>query len=189
LVGFSSRVWLLSVTLVVGCAPAVSSPAVRAPTEELAQWKPLLWRIEGDNPSYLLGVIHSRDPRFAVLPRSLRVALDASDSFYDEYLRGDPTSTWTNVTLPNEQTLEGLLSPYTIARLRRAVARHRLDWSRAIRLQPWALATIFMEKGYSAPRGVKIEKVLTQLSTNNTQNASRVWRPAGTYLAYSKRCL
>ena len=45
---------------------------------------PFLWRVEGAQPSWLFGTIHSSDPRIATLTPSTWKALDSSRSFHPE---------------------------------------------------------------------------------------------------------
>ncbi len=46
--------------------------------------EPLLWKIEGDNPSYIFGTIHYPDPRVTPLPETVTSKLDEVDVYVME---------------------------------------------------------------------------------------------------------
>jgi len=77
---------------------------------------PLLWRIEGDNPSYLYGSIHVGKEEILTLPDVVMNAIDEVDVVYTEVKFDEETQTQTLYLslLPADQTLESIL-PQDIA--------------------------------------------------------------------------
>ncbi|MBI5768018.1 MAG: TraB/GumN family protein [Verrucomicrobia bacterium] len=69
-------------------APAAAGAAENTqpppPPARTAFAKPFLWKVEGPNPSWFFGTVHSDDPRVATLPPSVVKALDSSRSFHPE---------------------------------------------------------------------------------------------------------
>jgi len=72
---------------------------------------PLLWRIEGDNPSYLYGSIHVGTEEILTLPDVVMNAIDEVDVVYTEVKFDEEMQTQTLYLslLPTGQTLEGIL--------------------------------------------------------------------------------
>ena len=72
---------------------------------------PFLWRIEGENPSYLFGSIHLSDTRLLTLPDVVIEAIDEVDVVYTEVKFDEETVLKTDQLsrLPSGQTINDLL--------------------------------------------------------------------------------
>ena len=72
---------------------------------------PLLWKIEGENPSYLYGSIHVGTEEILTLPDVVMNAIDEVDVVYTEVKFDEEMQTQTLYLslLPAGQTLEGIL--------------------------------------------------------------------------------
>lgn len=84
--------------------------------------KPLLWRIEGETPSYLFGTIHLPDARVVVLPEVVQRAFDGADAVFTE-VELDPANqlaAMSKVTLPAGQDLKTLAGEELFSRFVRA---------------------------------------------------------------------
>lgn len=77
---------------------------------------PFLWRIEGDNPSYLFGTVHLADESVLTLPDVVIEAVSDADSVYTEVKMDTETLILTDQLskLSNGQTLEDIL-PQSVA--------------------------------------------------------------------------
>lgn len=80
---------------------------------------PFLWRIEGDNPSYLFGSIHLADESILTLPDIVIEAIDEVDVIYTEIKMDQETQIKSAQLsmLPSGQTLDDLLSQDVASRL------------------------------------------------------------------------
>ena len=72
---------------------------------------PLLWEIEGENPSYLYGSIHLADERIVTLPNVVIEAIDSCDVVYTEIALDSDTlfESAQRSTLPSNITMYDLL--------------------------------------------------------------------------------
>ena len=86
--------------------------------------KPLLWKIEGEKPSYLFGTIHVPDDRVTNLPDVVKNALDNADAFYAELKMdmGSQMSAAKKMHLPAGTTLKTMLPEELYARYKAYVS-------------------------------------------------------------------
>lgn len=80
---------------------------------------PFLWRIEGDNPSYLFGSMHLADERLLTLPDIVIEAIDDAEVVYAEVKLDQETTIKSGQLsrLPSGQTLDDLLPQDVASRL------------------------------------------------------------------------
>ncbi|EIJ42204.1 hypothetical protein BegalDRAFT_1308 [Beggiatoa alba B18LD] len=120
-----------------------------APTVTLE--KGLLWKIEkeGIKTSYLLGTIHSEDPRVAKLSPTVRQAIDKSELAVFE-LELNFSTLYKSVTamyLEGEQTLEQIIGKEDYPAMIQQLEKHGFPESVVKRMKPWAvMLTISMPK-------------------------------------------
>jgi len=122
------------------------------PTTEKAG---LLWRISGsDRPSYLLGTIHSDDPRVTRLKPAVARALDNCDRFVME-MEMDASvflQFGTAMMLDANQDLETILGSPLFARTVSAMAQRGMPETVVRRLKPWvAMAMLSMPQSGGGP--------------------------------------
>lgn len=100
----------------------------------------LLWKIEapGVPASYLFGTIHTDDARVTDFSPQLRAALQQVEGFMMETLPARDVS-----PIFMQDTLDRLLLPEELTRLRELAAQHALREEMALRMKPWLLATLF----------------------------------------------
>ncbi len=100
----------------------------------------LLWKIEapGVPASYLFGTIHTDDHRVTDFSPQLRAALRQVEGFMMETL---PPRDLSPIFMT--ETLESLLQPQELERLRELAGQHALREDVALRMKPWLLATLF----------------------------------------------
>ena len=106
--------------------------------------KGVLWEIRGaaGPPSYLLGTMHSDDPRLLELPDPLVSALRDARSFTMEVVI-DPSALARlsqRMTLPADESLQRMLDAGDWRRLVGAMQRRRVPEPALRRMQPWAVA-------------------------------------------------
>jgi uncharacterized protein YbaP (TraB family) len=131
---------LLTATLLACCATAAAQ--TQAPTPSAGPWvHPLLWRIEGPKPSFLVGTMHFPDARCAVLPASLEDALSKSEVVVTEVIIGLVAGfkMGMRTQLQDGRLLDQLLPPKTLERLQRQLAAHQLPWWRIRTTKIWAV--------------------------------------------------
>lgn len=106
----------------------------------------LLFEIQkpGEEPSYLLGTIHSEDPRVLKLPEVITRALQQSQDLVLEIPLdlGEVLQVQLMMLLPPEQSLSELLRPELYRRLLPVAASIGLNEQMLQRYQPWALAML-----------------------------------------------
>ncbi len=126
----------------------------------------VFWRIESpDRPSsFLLGTIHSADPRVATPKASVLRALENAAILVMEMdLKADSfLSLGASMMLTDGRDLERLLGPDDFRRVAAAVAQHGLPEQILRRMKPWAvLALISQPKNQS---GAFLDMVLYQMA-------------------------
>jgi uncharacterized protein len=163
---------LLAIGFAAGCGHAIRPNAVgRCPSHFVPiSWKPLLWRIEGPKPSFLLAVAHNPRPEFAVLPKSVVEALKRVDRFSDELL-DDPSaaSLLARCCLPEGTTILSRIPQFVQSQLKSWAAAHDMNWERLIRLRPWLLAEVILRGGQSDRQGpgvIRLEEALKRLASS-----------------------
>jgi uncharacterized protein YbaP (TraB family) len=106
----------------------------------------LLWRISrsGLTPSYLLGTIHSADPRVLNLRPAVQQALDRSDRFIMEMqMEADALlSMGVNMMLTDGSTLETLIGQDLYRQVLRAMADYGFPEMMVGNLKPWAVMAL-----------------------------------------------
>lgn len=137
-------------------------------SDESSVGKPFLWKIEGQQPSYLFGTIHVADPRVTTLPPSVAKAFQASEFVYTEI----PLDTNTILTQVGYLMLEGdkTLNDIVPAELLTRAEKLLQNINPALTLQPfekfkvWALATSLplLEQQLSNPGGPALDVKLYQ---------------------------
>lgn len=104
----------------------------------------VLWEISkpGIYPSYLLGTIHSDDPRVTRLPPAVARAFAKSRSFTGELdmSANSMAQTENAVLLPADRTLHGLLGPVRYQKCVKLMADYGVPASVVDRMKPWAIA-------------------------------------------------
>lgn len=109
----------------------------------------LLWQVEkqGTPPSYLLGTMHSTDPRLRRLPREIDRALDQARVAAFEIVGGGEGEAGMGqaIQLPPGRKLEEILGPGLFARVAEAVADFGVTREGLQRMKPWAL-TFFLAR-------------------------------------------
>jgi len=127
-----------------------------------ADEKGILWRIEGaaNQPSYLLGTIHSDDARVTNVPASITRAFQQADSFSGE-IKMDLASLMlaSQATLLSDgQSLEQLIDPLLYKQTVQLLAAYGVPELVVQRMKPWAAAATL-----SLPRpqtGIFLDMVL-----------------------------
>jgi uncharacterized protein len=119
----------------------------------------VLWRIEPvrGTPSYLLGTLHSDDPRVTDLPPAVRSAFKRAGSVTLETLL-DSAALVTlaeNMFYHDGRTLRGVLGDSLYAATRAALHAHGLPADSIDHYKPWA---VFL--ALQAPRGTALDLVL-----------------------------
>jgi uncharacterized protein YbaP (TraB family) len=106
--------------------------------------KGILWRIEGaaTQPSYLLGTIHSDDPRVTNVPVSIAQALQQADSFSGEVKMDLPSLMQASqaTQLPEGQSLKQLIDPALYRQTVQLLATYGIPELVVQRMKPWAAA-------------------------------------------------
>ena len=106
----------------------------------------LLWRIEapGGRPSFILGTIHSTDPRVTRLRPDVLERLDGSDRFVMEMVLDTKAfmQLGTAMLLAPESDLKTLLGTALYDRVVSAMADRQMPESFVQRLKPWAVMAL-----------------------------------------------
>jgi len=104
---------------------------------------PFLWRIEGDNPSYLFGSMHLADERLLTLPDIVIEAIDEVDVVYTETKLDQETQLdiIQLTLLPNGQTLDDLLPQDVNTRLDSYLSDKGLSSSIFAQYKIWYVTT------------------------------------------------
>lgn len=104
----------------------------------------ILWQISkpGIYPSYLLGTIHSDDPRVTRLPPAVARAFASSKSFTGELdlSANSQAQTEQAMFLPQGQTLEGVLGQARYQKCVSLMADYGVPAAMVNRMKPWAIA-------------------------------------------------
>ncbi|GIW70900.1 MAG: hypothetical protein KatS3mg102_0442 [Planctomycetota bacterium] len=105
--------------------------------------RPLLWRIEGETPSYLFGTIHLPDDRVRALPPAVEQAFAAAQAVYTEIPldAASQIEAARMMALPGTQTLQGVLPPELYERTVRYIEARGLPALPFMRLKVWAMST------------------------------------------------
>lgn len=108
---------------------------------------PFLWRIEGDNPSYLFSSMHLADVSILTLPDVVVEAIDEVDVVYTEVKLDTATQIMSDQLskLPNGQALDDLLPQDVYNRLDSYLSTKGISSSKLAQYKIWAVtATIVL---------------------------------------------
>lgn len=107
--------------------------------------KGILWKVEGVNqaPSYLLGTIHSGDPRILKLPAKIRKSFASADSFSGEIEMDMNGMQQVSEAMfySDGSMLKSKLDPVLYQQTIKLMASYGLPESIVQRMKPWAVAT------------------------------------------------
>lgn len=121
---------------------SVYTLAAQALAAETASQKGLLWKIEkaGVKPSYLLGTIHSEDPRVTQLPPIIQECFMQADSVTLEILLNfsNAMSSLTSLYLKPPQSLDKLIDKDDYTQIVATLREHGMPEEAVKRLKPWA---------------------------------------------------
>ncbi|MDH3949391.1 MAG: TraB/GumN family protein [Gammaproteobacteria bacterium] len=109
-----------------------------------ADEKGLLWRIDGaaNQPSYLLGTIHSDDARVTNVPARIKQVFQQADSFSGEVKMDLPSLMQASqaTLLSDGQSLEQLIEPTLYKQTVQLLAAYGMPELVVQRMKPWAAA-------------------------------------------------
>jgi hypothetical protein len=166
-------------TLLAGCASAPEPP------REQAYSASLLWRVEGAGsaPSYVLGTLHSTDPRLRNLLPEVRQALDASEIAAFELLRNaeDDARLMQAVQQPEGRRLEDVLGPELFQRTAAAVAKFGLSAEGVQRLTPLGLLPLLAYPRHELARMTFGEPVLDEWLQREARRQGKALHGLETY--------
>ncbi len=124
----------------------------------------VFWRIEnpGRPSSFLLGTIHSADPRVMTLRASVRRAFDNATIFVMEMKLGAESllSLGTSMMFTDGRDLKQLLGSGDFRRVASAVAQHGLPEQVLRRMKPWAVLALISQP--APQRGAFMDMMLYQ---------------------------
>lgn len=125
-------------------AAAIAAPRAAPPAAVDPPRYPLLWRIEGEHPSYLFGTIHIADRRVTTLGPEVEAALDSTGALFTElpFDQMNLGALTGRMMLPRGETLEGVLPKALYDRAARALRSRGMELAAFKRFQPWALTMI-----------------------------------------------
>ncbi len=124
-------------------------------TEPAEMVKPVgdgvLWKIEGGgtSPSYILGTIHSEDPRVLNFSPALESALAKKDVFIMEAVLDESALGWisTAMIMTDGRTLDSIIGNDLYAKAVRAAQNYGIPEIALNRMKPWAVLSVL-----SAPK-------------------------------------
>jgi uncharacterized protein YbaP (TraB family) len=129
------RVCCVFITLVFQCAMPVSAAETGGKADGL------FWSVTGENGrSYLLGTIHSEDPRVLEFTDEFIAALGACDVFAMELVPDLPTlaSLMERMNYKEGTSLPGVIGQTRFEALTAALAVYHLPAEQVARMKPWA---------------------------------------------------
>ena len=110
----------------------------------------VFWKIEkaGVSPSYLLGTMHSADPRIATLSPAVQSAFDGAQTIIVEStealdrqkMQAAMVALKEVTFLADGTTLDAMMPPDAVDRLKDAVEARRMPWTLVRHMQPWMVA-------------------------------------------------
>lgn len=137
-------------------ATQASAPGADQSSDQALRPGGLLWRISpsGADPSYLLGTIHSSDPRVVRLRPAVSQALDQSERFIMEMVP-DPAAMAelaTRMLITDGRDLEALLGTALFDQVKKAMDDYGMPEAAVRNLKPWAaMAMLSMPKPSADP--------------------------------------
>ncbi|MBN1755717.1 TraB/GumN family protein [bacterium] len=129
-------IWLFLVLLILGGC-STKGQLTREPG-------PLLWKIDGDKPTYLFGTIHLPDPRVTELPESVTRVFDEASAYVMEVDLGDVNMAelGTLMLLPDGKTLSDLMTPELYQQVSDILTEKGQDIMMFESLKPWVLFSL-----------------------------------------------
>ena len=122
--------------VIVGCA---SSPV----KDSVTSTKGLLWKIDkpGYPTSYLLGTIHSEDPRVIDIPEPIKQALDRSHSLALEIEFSPDSAKYAAASMffSDDRTLDKYIDEDSYARVQAAMSKRGMPEQQINSMKPWAV--------------------------------------------------
>lgn len=105
----------------------------------------ILWKVQqpqNNNASYILGTMHSDDPRLTRLPPRVAQAFSASKSFTAELKLDLSTMLQAQLMtmLPADQRLQQILGEQRYQQSMKLLAQHGVPELMGMRMKPWAIA-------------------------------------------------
>ncbi|HSO48240.1 MAG TPA: TraB/GumN family protein [Rhizobiaceae bacterium] len=164
---------------------AVENPAAREVSRAEAAAIPnstgIFWKVTkpGVAPSWLLGTMHSPDPRIARIDGAVRDALEASatvlvestDALDAVKMRAAMQELKDIAYLPKGTNLESLMPQAAIAPLQREAEAHGMPWPVANQMQPWMVAAAIARPMCELRAASTGEPVLDELIARTAQKA------------------
>ncbi len=164
---------------------AVENPAAleaaRAEAAAIANSKGIFWKVTkpGIEPSWLLGTMHSPDPRIAridgkageALSSSATVLVESTDALDAAKMRAAMQELKDVAYLPKGTSLESLMPQAAIARLQREAEAHGMPWPVANQMQPWMVAAAIARPMCELRAASTGEPVLDELIARTAQKA------------------
>jgi uncharacterized protein YbaP (TraB family) len=154
---FAAFLSFLSITV------AAAQPAAPAAVEHKA--RPALWKVaDGDTTIWLFGTIHALPEGLDWFDGEVRAAFDHSQELVTEINQADPVEmqqlVLTHATLPQGETLRGMLTPEQKAAYEREMGKLGLPVQAFDGYEPWyaaiALSTLpLIRSGYDSRHGVE----------------------------------
>ncbi len=133
-----------AVLLLAGLLALTASLAPAAVAEDIRFGRGLLWQVQKDGGpvNYVLGTIHSTDPRLRQLPPEIDRAIDTSSLLAFELLEGAEGQELMAraMQLPPGRRLEDILGPELFRRTADAVAGLGVPAEALQSFKPWALS-------------------------------------------------
>jgi len=122
----------------------------------------LLWKVEKNNtkPSYILGTMHSEDPRIISVPRPIKKALDSTSSFTMEVILDTQVAleSLSMMMLEEGKSLKSILGKKLYSQAATLMADYGMPEMVVDRLKPWAVfVTLSTPKSKT---GLFLDKVL-----------------------------
>ncbi|MFO8085297.1 MAG: TraB/GumN family protein [Desulfobacterales bacterium] len=115
-------------------------------TRTTASGEGMLWKIEvqGPSPSYILGTIHSEDPRVLNFSSSLTKAFDKAETFIMEVVLNESAlfQTTASMMLTEGRTLESIVGEPLFNRVVNAMAGYGLIKPAVNYMKPWAVMSM-----------------------------------------------
>lgn len=131
-------------------SPPAQAPLEGPETEDLEKEKPVgngvLWKIEGGgiSASYILGTIHSEDPRVLRFSPELESALRRKDVFIMEVVLDDSALARISASmiLMEGRTLDAIIGEDLYAKTVRAASNRGIPEIALKRMKPWAVVSV-----------------------------------------------
>jgi uncharacterized protein YbaP (TraB family) len=125
---------------------------------------PLLWKVEGEKPSYVFGTIHLSNPEVTKLTSATQKAFDSSDALYTEVPMDMAGQLKAAGALMGSESLFDVLPKDLLSRAEAELKRINpaLDLQPLARMKIWALAItlVMLEEQFKNPGGLPLDAIL-----------------------------